>query len=174
MYEVQRNDLSTVTMMVHVVETENAWHTKDTCCNHAGTGQFGAPQSENIHQLLFDGVQSELSGPRLLESIVRCCVDSTEPDLRNEAAGVLLSVVEMAIEERGQMLRRVLGPAEEGPTESSPRDINGRANVLSTLQLLSESFDSSLTSALKARAGQCVRELEEMEADCASGRSARK
>jgi len=28
-------------------------------------------------------------------------VDGTEPDLRNEAAGVLLSVVEIAIEEGG-------------------------------------------------------------------------
>ncbi len=79
----------------------------------------------------------------LLEFISRCCVDGTEPDLRNEAAGVLLSVVEIAIEEGGQMMQHIL------------------AACLSTLKLLSESFDSSLTSALKARAQQSVRELEE-------------
>ena len=79
----------------------------------------------------------------LLDFISRCCVDGTEPDLRNEAAGVLLSVVEIAIEEGGHMMQHIL------------------AACLSTLKLLSESFDSSLTSALKARAQQSVRELEE-------------
>ena len=41
---------------------------------------------------------------------------------------------------------------------------NGLDNgVLSTLKLLSESFDSDLTQALKARSSQSVRELEELQ-----------
>ena len=165
MHEVQRNDLSDS-------DEDGAGggdresrmaRRSDTCCVIMQVLDNLVHQShDNIHQLVYEGGQEpDGSGPRLLESIVRCCVDSTDPDLRNEAAGVLLSVVEMAIEEGGQMLRRVTGSAEKGPPGDSSGDSSGGANVVSTLKLLSESFDSSLTSALKARAGQCVRELEE-------------
>ena len=110
----------------------------------------------------------------LLSFITRCCVDGTEPDLRNEAAGVLLSVVEVAIEEGGgPMLRRMLygvaGPSGEHRTNGEygsgdGGDDRSEGNVLSTLKLLSESFDSDLTSALKGRSQQSVRELEELQA----------
>ena len=43
-------------------------------------------------------------------------MDGTEPDLRNEAAGVLLSVVEVAIEEGGPMLRKMLPSSGEHRT----------------------------------------------------------
>lgn len=111
------------------------------------------------------------SGNNLLTFITRCCVDGTEPDLRNEAAGVLLSVVEIAIEEGGHLLRRILygeaGPSGEHRTMDDHFNEDGRGgsvdNVLGTLKLLSESFDSDLTSALKARSQQSVRELEELQ-----------
>lgn len=91
-------------------------------------------------------------------------MDGTEPDLRNEAAGVLLSVVEIAIEEGGPMLRKMLPSSGEHRTNEENESERGLDNgVLSTLKLLSESFDSDLTQALKARSSQSVRELEELQ-----------
>ena len=104
------------------------------------------------------------SSNNLLSFITRCCVDGTEPDLRNEAAGVLLSVVEIAIEEGGPMLRKMLPSSGEHRTNEENESERGLDNgVLSTLKLLSESFDSDLTQALKARSSQSVRELEELQ-----------
>ena len=181
MHEVQRNDLSdSDDDGTGGGDRESRMARRsDTCCVIMQVLDNLVHQSrDNIHQIVFDGNQSDRTGSRpwLLESNVRCCVDSTEPDLRNEAASVLLSVVEMAIEQEGQMLRRVLGSAEEGPSGENSGDSGRGANVLTTLKLLSESFDSSLTSALKARAGQCVRELDEEDrARSSNGRgSARK
>ena len=98
----------------------------------------------------------------LLKNIVRCCIDSTEPELRNEAAGVLLSITELAIEEQGDMLRSILhGPSSKNNDAASGNDpsTSARVSVVSALQLLSESFDSSMSAALKARAAQAVREI---------------
>ena len=61
-----------------------------------------------------------------------------------------LEGVEMAIEEGGYLLRRVLygasGPTGEHRTNNEDDDDRGNVdNVLSTLKLLSESFDSDLS-----------------------------
>ena len=165
LHEVQRNDLSDSDDDGALSENRESRMARrsDTCCVIMQVlDNLVHLSRENIYQLLFDSGQVTKE-PKLLESIVRCCVDSTEPELRNEAAGVLLSVMEMAIEENGQMLQKVLGTNEEDPAGDENSTSYGGANVVSTLKLLSESFDSSLTSALKARAGQCIRELEEAD-----------
>lgn len=185
MYEVQKNDLSDsdddgVDIVSRHRGPVSARRSETFCVILQVVHNLVQSCRENITRLVFmpcmndggsDGHNSSpsrSSDNNLLTFITRCCVDGTEPDLRNEAAGVLLSVVEMAIEEGGYLLRRVLygasGPTGEHRTNNEDDDDRGNVdNVLSTLKLLSESFDSDLTSALKARSQQSVRELEELQ-----------
>ena len=184
MHEVQRNDLSDsdeddVVSSHHMrrMRPVSARRSETFCVILQVVHNLVQACRDNVARLVFmeDRPSSGASSPshrgrannNLLAFITRCCVDGTEPDLRNEAAGVLLSVVEMAIEEGGPMLRRMLygadGPSGEHRTNDDEENDDRGTTVLSTLKLLSESFDSDLTKALKARSSQSVRELEELE-----------
>lgn len=96
----------------------------------------------------------------VMEAVLRFCADGTEPDLRNEAAAVLLSIVELAVATSDtSMVNNLLSGHDP---ETSPRsEPYAAAGATATLHLLAESFDSSLTVSLKARAQQAIRDLAE-------------
>ena len=86
----------------------------------------------------------------MLNVMVNCCADGTEPELRNEAANALLAIVELALEDGSSLQTRLL---------------EGDVDAISALQLLGESFDSSLEHSIKARAEQAARELRIVNGD---------
>ena len=86
----------------------------------------------------------------MLNAMVKCCADGTEPELRNEAANALLAIVELALEDGSSLQTRLL---------------EGDVDAISALQLLGESFDSSLEHSIKARAEQAARELRIVSGD---------
>ena len=83
-----------------------------------------------------------------LLSILKCCRQNLNTELRNDAAHVLLTIAEVAIQENLELRKRLL-------------DSNVEAEV--ALQLLAESFDSSLSVHIKQRAEKCFRALSDKD-----------
>jgi hypothetical protein len=108
-----------------------------------------------LHNLLRQNFQNaqQLSGEEygyLLKLVINCCADGTEPELRNDAANVLLAIVELALEEVGPLQNRLLDET---------------IDAAGALQIIGESFDSSLGHAMKARAEQAARGLRTLSGE---------
>ena len=83
-----------------------------------------------------------------LLSILKCCRQNLNTELRNDAARVPLTIAEVAIQENLELRKHLL-------------DSNVDAEV--ALQLLAESFDSSLSVYIKQRAEKCFRALSDKD-----------
>ena len=144
MYEVQRNDLSdSDDDGTRGGDRESRMARRsDTCCVIMQVLTIWCttvPKISINYYLTASSLNSAGQGCLSVSSAAAWI--STEPDLRNEAAGVLLSVVEMAIEERGQMLRRVLGQPKTERV-SSPVTLMAEPTFCLLYNFFQRGFDS--------------------------------
>ena len=125
--------------------------------NNDSDGEESANKTNDSFGIIFTALQNllknnidntqQLAKPEfesLLVLIIKCCRQNLNTELRNDAAIVLLTISELAIDENGALQKRLV---EE--------DVDAAL----ALQTLSESFDSSLTHQIKQRAEKCYRAL---------------